>query len=321
VILFIDYLSDHDAASRPARTVFMTGRLLRIVSLWFALAACGLPARAQTATDEQAREAEWRRLFGEGIAAFQRRDEDGAIEKWEAANRAYDRPEGYNNIAVILEGRGEYGRAASMYRQALAVLSRMRAPLDSERNERLATRRDVHQGLLGAGEELFRQGKSAEAVEALQALTAADPTNRDAWHTLGLALYKLERWEDLLPVARRSVELDPLSNSARTLLANVSKRQNAPDEQKGVLATLPVYVEGIQMVRGADRVTLRGMVTGNRAAAGSEVRLDVTLYDVGDVVGNHTVTLTAPPRDRAAPFVVNIPIAADVTGFSYRWLE
>jgi tetratricopeptide (TPR) repeat protein len=293
----------------------MYGRRFVLLAFWLGLMICASPVRAQ-APDDQAREAAWRTLFMEGIAAYNQRDEDGAIEKWEAANKIYDlRPEGYNNIAVIAAGRGDHERAASMYLQALAVLPRMRAPLESERGERLGARRDVYQGLLGSAEELFRQGKAKEAAQALQPLTAADPDNREAWNVLGLALYKLERWAELVPAARRSVELDPLNASARTLLANALKAAGAPPEPA---ALVPVYLEDVQMVQSPKGMTLRGAAVGATAPAGSAVRLEVTFSDAGEIAGTHELTITAPEKGRRAPFSLTVPTIAAATSYRYR---
>jgi tetratricopeptide (TPR) repeat protein len=282
------------------------------------LAICASLVYAQAA-DDQAREAAWRKLFLEGIAAYNQRDEDAAIQKWEAANKIYDlRPEGYNNIAVVVAGRGDHDRAVSMYLQALAVLPRMRAPLESERAERLGARRDVYQGLLGSAEELFKQGKAMEAARALQALTAADPNNREAWHILGLALNRLERWPELVPVARRSIELDPLSASARALLANALKAEKAPSEPA---APVPVYLEDVQMVQSPKGITLRGTVAGATAPAGTAVRLEIIFDDGGEVVGTHQVTITAPEKGRRVPFSIAVENTATATSYRYRVLE
>jgi tetratricopeptide (TPR) repeat protein len=302
--------------TRPFPVAF---RLLPLVSC-VVLGSLGPAAAAQ---ENEAGEAAWRKLFAEGIAAYQSGDEDGAIAKWEAANRAYDgRPEAYNNIAVILADRGDHERAALVYVNALEVFPRMRAPLDSERGERLASRRDVHQGLLASARELFREGNVAASAAALQALTAADPANRDAFYNLGLALYKLERWADLVPVARRSVELEPLSQAARTLLFNASKGQNVPPEAgRSAVEALPVHLDEIQMVGAADRMTLRGVVTGAAAPEGTPIRLEVTAYDTGDTVGTGTVTIEAPARGRKAPFSAAIPTSSAATSYSYRLVE
>jgi hypothetical protein len=194
----------------------------------------------------------------------------------------------------------------------------MRAPLESEREERIGARRDVFQGLLGSAEELFKRGKAMEAAEALQALTTADPNNREAWHILGLALYKLERWAELVPVARRSVELDPLDASARALLANALKAENAPVERA---APIPVYLDAVQMVRSPKGITLRGTVTGATAPAGTAIRLEVIFDDAGEMVGTHLVTITAPDKGRRAPFAVTVETTATATSYRYRVVD
>jgi tetratricopeptide (TPR) repeat protein len=296
----------------------MCGRLFAILTVWLGLVICASPVRGQAA-DDQAREAAWRQLFMDGIAAYNQRDEDAAIEKWEAANKVYDlRPEGYNNIAVVVAGRGDHERAVTMYLQALAVLPRMRAPLESEREERLGARRDVYQGLLGSAEELFKQGKAMEAAQALQALTAADPNNREAWYILGLALYKLGRSAELVPIARRSVDLDPLNASARALLANALKAEKAPPEPA---APVPVHLEDVQMVRSPKGITLRGTVTGALAPAGSPIRLEVMFDDAGEMVGMHQVTITAPEKGRRVPFSFTAETTATATSYRYRVVD
>lgn len=57
--------------------------------------------------------------------------------------------------------------------------------------------------------QLMGQGRTAEAVPILRAVTAAEPDNAVAWNTLGSALNQTEQYAEALIAAERAVALDP----------------------------------------------------------------------------------------------------------------
>src|SRR6185503_2024205 len=104
-------------------------------------------------------------------------------------------------------------RAMPVFRRILA----MPAPAANDTNG--LERRDVAvRAVLSYGGQLFNQDHNPQAVEALNSVRTADPQNHDAAYWASLALYKLQRWQDLATVTQRVVELAPLNYNAFMLL-------------------------------------------------------------------------------------------------------
>ena len=283
------------------------------------------------------REQAWAAELNRGLGLYQGGDTTGAVTAWEAAAQFYSRrPDVFYNLGVVYGQRGDYPRAIQSYRRALAVADSTpgdtaAAILQSEAEMRAASLT----GLLSAGAQLFGRDQFRESAEAFRYLTQIDPNNRDAWYNLALALYKLETWSDLVPVARRVVQIDPANYNAQIILFNAYKglsdqakaQNNAAAERENrdlALQTLeradalPVQVDGITMTNGDANVTLRGTVTGGSAAQGSPVQLEFTATGTSGDLGTQTVTVAAPAKGATANFEVTIPTQGTATSWRYR---
>ncbi|MDQ3388344.1 MAG: tetratricopeptide repeat protein [Gemmatimonadota bacterium] len=279
------------------------------------------------------RERAWATAFQQGLTAFESGDTATAIGRWSSANEIYaGRPDGYYNLGVVYSQRGELAQAAAAYREALAVLDRM--PADTSATEmanRNETRQNSLAGLLGVGARLFQQEDFTGAAELFQSLTVSDANSRDAWYNSALALYKLERWNDLVPVARRVQSFDPLNENARIILFNAYKGQAeamgspAGDPMRNSalavleeIDALPVFLDEIRFeAPEGGQPTLTGKVTGNAATTGQQVALTFTFFGPSGQVGTRPVTVMAPAKGQSATFSVPLPEGV-VTSYSYR---
>jgi tetratricopeptide (TPR) repeat protein len=285
----------------------------------------------------QDRERGWATAFQQGLEAFQGGDTATAVARWEAANMIFERrPDAHYNLGVVYAQRGDLARASQSYRQALDVLGRMPADTSAqEMTSRAETRQNTLAGLLGIGAQQFAQNQFQPAAQTFQHLTTVDPTNRDAWYNYALALYKLERWNDLVPVAQRLVQIDPLNENARVILFNAYKSpseaaraakntaeqrrlENLALKEYEALTNVPVYVDEVRFEGESPNAALTGKVMGNKANAGTPVNLTFTFYGPAGTMGTQSVTVQAPAKGQSAPFRVQLP-AGVVTSFSYAF--
>lgn len=276
----------------------------------------------------------WKVAFDRGLEAYEAGDTAAAVALWEAANLLYTgAPDAYYNLGVVYTQRGQLDRAAVAYREALGILDRMPADtVAAEIQARAETRQNTLAGLLSIGAQLFQQEQYAESAELFDYLTGVQPNNRDAWYNYALALFKLERWANLVPVAERLVELDPLNENARIILFNAYKgmaeaSEGAREEEfrNQALRTLeqiealPVYLEEVRFEAPPEATpVIAGQVVGNAATPGQQVVLDFTFYGPDGVAGTQTVTVAAPAKGEAAAFQAPLP-AGIISSYSYTY--
>lgn len=274
-------------------------------------------------------------VFNAGVEAFNRQDTAVALAQWEQAGRLNDAfPQAYFNQAVVYATRNDHPRAATAYRAALASLERV-TPDTSNAAELAETRAGSLAGLLNAGAHYFSANDFARAGEMFAEVHRLDPNHRDAWYNHALSLYKLERWQELVPVASRLVQIDPLNYNARIVLFNAYKglsdaaktsRNTAVETTNRNLAvstlqaadSLPVQLDETQLRTNDNNATLTGTVKGNVARAGTPIRLNFTFYGPSGPVGTQSITVNAPAKDATVPFEVVLPTTQPVTGYSYR---
>ena len=79
---------------------------------------------------------------------------------------------------------------------------------------------------------------------------------------------------------------------------------------------LPIFVDELQMVPGADATTVSGTVIGKTAAQGSPVQIAFTFYDDNGQLGTETVTVNAPAAEQSTEFRVQFGQAANA--YSYE---
>ena len=280
------------------------------------------PARAQLA--EQAMETA-------RVALVDRNDTTAAIAGWTLATQL----DSTNADAAFYAGyfsllKGDNARAIPVFRRILT----MPAPAATDTNG--VERRDVAvRAVLGYGGQLFNQDSSVKAVEVLNSVRAADPQNHDAHYWASLALYKLRRWDELATVTTRVVQLAPMNFNAYMLLHDAQKMtadalkaqgnaaQEAARRQEAMRSqaageALPVQVEGVNLSTSGTTTTVRGVVIGGAAAAGTPIRLEFFLSNPAGDVGTATVNVAAPAKDARANFELPVQVTSAPTGFRYR---
>jgi len=96
-------------------------------------------------------------------------------------------------------------------------------------------------------EELMDEGNTAlaigdldEAAKYFREAVEQDPHFQDGWHALGMALYKLDRYEEAIAAGLRAAEIDPNNQfvwSSLSLAYNANK-QKAEAEAAGAKARI-----------------------------------------------------------------------------------
>jgi tetratricopeptide (TPR) repeat protein len=284
------------------------------------------------------RQRTWGEAFTRGLEAFRTEDVEGAIREWEAATQIWDgAPNAHFNLAVINASRGNQEAALQHYREALRIYGTLGATDNVDlAAERLDTRAQAINGMIGVGAHYFQNNQYEQARNVFREVTEIEPNSRDAWYNYSLALYRLERWNDLLPVAQRVVEIDPLNYNARIIHFNAHKgisdaaaaagqaqaERASRDRALAALETaeaLPVRLDNVTISGGAEGepVEIAGVVTGS-GQAGGPVTLEFTVYGAHGELGTGTATVQRPATDQNAPFTVSIAVTEPVTGWRYR---
>jgi tetratricopeptide (TPR) repeat protein len=71
-------------------------------------------------------------------------------------------------------------------------------------------------------------GELDEAVNCFRRVVEAYPDSFDGWHALGMALYKLDRYEEAIAAGKRAAEIDPNNQfawSSLSLAYNANKQK------------------------------------------------------------------------------------------------
>src|ERR1700677_1826802 len=82
--------------------------------------------------------------------------------------------------------------------------------------------------LMDEGNTALGIGGREEAAKFFQQVVDQDPQFQDGWHALGMALYKLDRYEEAIAAGRRAAELDPNNQfvwSSLSLAYNANKQK------------------------------------------------------------------------------------------------
>ncbi|HEU0299049.1 MAG TPA: tetratricopeptide repeat protein [Longimicrobium sp.] len=236
-----------------------------------------------------------------GLVAFQRQQTDDAVRHWQRVVQIIDELPVDTSVEVM-QGRME-------------------------------TRGNTLNALVLASAQHLNRQQSPAAATLLAQLTQLLPNNPEAWYNYALALNNLQRWQDLLPVARRATEIAPLSYGSWILYYNAYAGQSQAATQAGNTAqagelgrqarqisqqseTLPVQLEGITIDVEAENTQVRGTAVGTGPTA--PVTVEFTLHGADGPLGTGTVTVTPPARDQQSRFELTIPNSAPVLGVTYR---
>ncbi|HET7234328.1 MAG TPA: hypothetical protein VFJ16_30220 [Longimicrobium sp.] len=266
------------------------------------------------------------------VAIAERHDTTAAITSWELASQL----DTTNTDAPFYVGyfsflRGDQARALPVFRRLVAMPAPAAADTDAVQRRLAALG-----GLLDASARMLNANQNQQAVELLQAVLAADPNNRNALYFQSLALYKMQRWADLLPITERVMRVDPLNGNealvafaAHRALADEAKARSqtaVENQHRNAALRLPnpdsmqVTVDAVNLTTDGATTTVRGQVKGAAARAGAPIRLEFTLTSPTGDVGTGTVTVQAPARDATANFELPVQTTGVPSSFRYRLL-
>jgi tetratricopeptide (TPR) repeat protein len=285
----------------------------------------------------EARRNAYAALFREGLAAYQANDSSTALQKWQSAGQVYNEsPDAFFNAGVLLSGRGDDRAATTMYREAIAAADRNDDTTAVNENKDMRARAVL--SLSNLGVRAFQQDSFRLSNELLGEVLRANPNDRTAMYVQALALFKQERWQDLLASAGRVLAVDPLNYNTYLLMYNAQKalaeaahaQNNAALERQlrdqivrtlGHADSLAVQVDNVHEADGK----LVGEVMNGGSAVGSSHVLEFTLYGVAGELGTTRVTVVNPAKEAKNTFELPIPVVnnepALVMGWKYRLIS
>ena len=277
-----------------------------------------------------------------GLRALQAPTEGRTFTAEEQAERAATLAEMQGNLGEILLFTERFADAERLFREQLAadsgnvtLQSRLASALASQPG-REAEAQAIYSRLLAQpnltvdnyhdiGVALFTAKDYTRAATAFARVAEARPYSRDAVFNHANALYAAEQWAPLLPVAERLIQLDPLFQDSWYIIARAQREARQNQQALTSLEraeNLPVHLTGIEMSPGQGRVTVRGTVNGNAAAAGSPVQIRFTFFgENGQEIGTQTASVNAPARDATAPLSVVFETPATVPGYRYAIVQ
>ena len=94
--------------------------------------------------------------------------------------------------------------------------------------------------LMDEGNTALAIGELEEAAKYFRQVVEQDPQFQDGWHALGMALYKLDRYEESIEAGTRAAQIDPNNHfvwSSLSLAYNANK-QKAEAEAAGAKARI-----------------------------------------------------------------------------------
>ena len=172
-----------------------------------------------------------------------------------------------------------------------------------------------------AAREVYRR-----AAEAFRQVTEVAPENRDAWFNLAQSLVDAEDWEELIPVARRLLDLDGHNPDSYTILAQGLVGIDQTQEAVQILEAreaLPFLLEGSTLQsqpRGG--ASLVGTFVNKTLDAGTTVTIRVHFNgEDGAEIGAADIRVTAPAQDDAEPFRADLDSGESVLGYYFEVLS
>lgn len=272
-----------------------------------------------------------------GIAAARRTPAARQLTAEEQTERTEALGTMTGRLAELLNFTEQYGEAERLFREQLAtdannVQLQSQLALALSKQNKTAEAQEIYNRLLSnpslspsetfnVGVALFNAKDYPRAGQAFQRVTQSNPNSRDAWYNYANALYAGEQFEQLIPVATRLNELDPLNQNAALILAQAYSKTK--QNQRAVQAlqrieNAPILLGDLQLRPGQGKNTITGQVTGNKANAGQPVQVRFTFYNEGQTIGTQTVTVTAPAKEATANFEVTLESPTTATAYSYE---
>src|SRR5258708_16909946 len=90
--------------------------------------------------------------------------------------------------------------------------------------------------LMDEGNGALAIGELEEAVGYFRQVVEQDPQFQDGWHALGMAFYKLDRYEESIAAGLRAAQLDP---NNQFVWSSLSLAYNANQQKPEAEAALP----------------------------------------------------------------------------------
>lgn len=268
----------------------------------------------------------WEVQLAAGVQALQANDTATAVTSWTRAAEIYQGEAAAPfNLALIYNARQDAARTGQYARETLRILG----TLPADTSAAVMTERDEMRGaaaqlIFNTGVVAFQANNYAEAANIFKAITELDRNYREAWTNYSFALYRQERWSDVVPVTQRLLELDPLNENAMLVLAEAYRQLNRGNEGVQIrerIRDLPVYVESPALRYDGDVAVASGQVVGNAGRAGTPVRLEITFTGSKGDLGTQTVTVATPAKEQKVPFEARLQGATGrATSFRYRQL-
>lgn len=260
--------------------------------------------------DEQTQD-NWRQ--NEQIAAFnmaQLMAQEGRNEEAAQAYEAYlarspDNVDALSNLAIVLMNMDMADSAQAIYEGLLS-------------NPDLGPR-----DYFSAGIGLFQAEQYALAAQAFSKSAEMNPQSRDANYNLAQALYLVEDYEKLIPVATRLVELDPYNQNAHTFYVRgllMGGDEEAAQEAYTHMQELPIDVYDLQLQpSGSGGATLFGTVENRMAEEGATVGIRIHfLSEEGTELGATDVDVQLTALETSTAFQAEV--SADEPAMAY-WYE
>lgn len=262
-------------------------------------------------------------------------DTAGAIAAYEASLRLF--PGNYPAdfyLGLINFQRQDTDAAVRHWRRVIETIDETAPSDDAEAMaERASARANAQNALLFAARQYLERDMTDQALSLLGEIRRAAPNNAEAAYYHALALNTMQRWSELLPVAREATELAPLSYGALILYYNAFAGQSQAASQANNTTqaaelarqardvsnqseNMPVQLEAV----GFDVTTEGTEVTGTAVGTGqtAPVQVEFILHGTDGVVARGTHTITPPAAQQQEPFTLTIDSTAPVTGLSYR---
>src|SRR5437660_570299 len=268
----------------------------------------------------------WASTLNAGLAAWQGGKEDSAVALFGLAARlAPGNPKAFVALAGLYAGKDNYDSALVYYRRtveaagndtafakdkrdALSNVARLlvgRAPAASAVFDSVAAHAQNFdpEDLFTAGQRLMSQRWYRAGARALALALTKNPYRRDALYSLGVGYYQLRDSTNLLAVAQRLVQLDPLNRGSLKLLAGAWDLRGRRDSTLKYVAQadslLAVEVSVTSFVPDSAGAAVTLLATNLRPAASKPFRLTVEFLDLqGKPVASETRDVPAiPPQE------------------------
>ena len=87
--------------------------------------------------------------------------------------------------------------------------------------------------LFRKGQEHLRKGRAAQATVSLEKAKRMEPEKASIREALGIAYFRIQRWDEAEAEFRKVLELSPTDDYAHYALGRVLEKQGKPQEANG----------------------------------------------------------------------------------------